>query len=92
MCEAYESIALNLSTVKESSVSKKEFPVYLIFTPENTKSLGGIVIIIDYKKSTYEGQQQSLKSILQEGDKLKIRSQTDLPNSMSAYGFEIFGT
>lgn len=88
MFKTYESNAQNLSVVKESSVSIEEFPEYVIITSQNTKLLGGIGIMIDYKKSAYKKQLQRLESILQDGDKLRVRNQTDLLNSMSKLGFE----
>ncbi|MPQ48561.1 hypothetical protein GCQ56_16270 [Marinifilum sp. N1E240] len=87
-CMAVEGSAQKLSVVKSSSVSIEEFPEYVIITSQNTKLLGGIGIMIDYKKSTYKPQLQKLENLLQDGDKLKVRNQTDLLNSMSKLGFE----
>jgi hypothetical protein len=85
---AFEGSAQKLSVVKSNSVSIEEFPEYVIVTSQNTKLLGGIGIMIDYKKSAYKASLQKLQSLLQDGDKLKVRNQTDLLNSMSTLGFE----
>jgi hypothetical protein len=77
-----------LSIVKSSSVSIKNFPEYVIITSQNTKLLGGIGIVIDSKKSEYKSQLRELESLLQDGDKLRVRNQTDLLNAMSKLGFE----
>lgn len=87
-CMVFEGSAQKLSVVKSNSVSIEEFPEYVIITSQNTKLLGGIGIMIDYKKSTYKTQLQKLEILLQDGDKQKIRNQTDLLNSMSILGFE----
>lgn len=75
---AQEYIAPNVS----------ELPEYVIITSENTKLLGGINIIIDYKKSQYKPQLSELETALQSGKGHKIRNQTDLLNTMSNIGFE----
>ena len=41
-----------LSVINKSSVKIEELPEYVIVTSENTKLIGGINIIIDYKKSS----------------------------------------
>ncbi|WP_422089495.1 hypothetical protein [Tenacibaculum ovolyticum] len=77
-----------LSVIKSSSVSVNDFPEYVIITSQNTKLLGGIGLIIDSKKSKYKSQLQELEDLLQDGDKLRVRNQTDLLNAMSKLGFE----
>ena len=77
-----------LSVVRSSSVSINDFPEYVIITSQNTKLLGGIGLIIDSKKSSYKSQLEELESLLQDGDKLRVRNQTDLLNAMSKLGFE----
>lgn len=77
-----------LSVIKSSSVSINDFPEYVIITSQNTKLLGGIGLIIDSKKSNYKSQLQELEDLLQDGDKLRVRNQTDLLNVMSKLGFE----
>ena len=77
-----------LSVIKSSKVNINNFPEYVIITSQNTKLLGGIGIHIDYKKSKFKSQLQELESLLQDGDKLRIRNQTDLLNAMSKLGFE----
>lgn len=77
-----------LSVVTNSSVNIKDLPEYVIITSENTKLLGGINIIIDFKRSPYKEQLRNLEDLLQDGDKLRVRNQTDLLNSMSKLGFE----
>jgi hypothetical protein len=78
----------SLEVIKSSSVKVEELPEYVIITSQNTKLLGGIGIIIDYKKSIYKEQLRTLEELLQDGDKLRIRNQTDLLNAMSQLGYE----
>jgi hypothetical protein len=83
-------------TIKSFSVMGQEYkapnidelPEYIIITSENTKLLGGINIIIDYKKSEYKAQLSDLEVALQSAKGFKIRNQTDLLNTMSSLGFE----
>ncbi len=77
-----------LSVIKSSSIGINELPEYVIITSQNTKLLGGINIIIDKKRSTYKDQLEELESLLQDGDKLRVRNQTDLLNAMSKLGFD----
>lgn len=77
-----------LSVIKSSSVNINDFPEYVIITSQNTKLLGGIGIIIDSKRSAYKSQLRQLEDLLQDGDKLRVRNQTDLLNAMSKLGFE----
>ena len=77
-----------LSVVRSSSIAINQLPEYVIITSQNTKLLGGINIIIDKKRSTYEDQLEELESLLQDGDKLRVRNQTDLLNSMSKLGYD----
>lgn len=77
-----------LSIVKTAGISINELPEYVIITSQNTKLLGGINIVIDAKKSSYKNQLRELESLLQDGDKLRVRNQTDLLNSMSKLGYE----
>ena len=77
-----------LSVVRPSSIAINQLPEYVIITSQNTKLLGGINIIIDKKRSTYEDQLEELESLLQDGDKLRVRNQTDLLNSMSKLGYD----
>ncbi len=77
-----------LSVVRAARVNVNQLPEYVIITSQNTKLLGGINIIIDYKKSTYKNSLRELEELLQDGDKLRVRNQTDLLNSMSKLGFE----
>lgn len=83
-----EGFSQELSVIKSSSVSVNDFPEYVIITSQNTKLLGGIGLIIDSKKSKYKSQLQELEDLLQDGDKLRVRNQTDLLNAMSKLGFE----
>jgi TRAP-type uncharacterized transport system fused permease subunit len=87
-CLVVDGFSQKLSVVQSSSVSIAEFPEYVIITSQNTKLLGGVGIIIDYKKSAYKNQLEKLESLLQDGDKLKLLNQTDLLNSMSNLGFD----
>ena len=80
--------AQELSVIKTSIANINELPEYVIVTSENTKLLGGIAITIDAKKSKYKNQLRGLEEILQDGDKLNIRNQTDLLNAMSQLGYE----
>lgn len=80
--------AQELSVVNRSNVNIKALPEYVIITSENTKLLGGINITIDAKRSNYKKELRNLESILQDGDKLRVRNQTDLLNSMSKLGFK----
>ncbi|WP_459213051.1 hypothetical protein [Aquimarina rhabdastrellae] len=82
------SYGQQLAVVKASSISVDELPEYVIITSQNTKLLGGINIIIDYKKSLYKQQLRELEELLQDGDKLRVRNQTDLLNAMAVLGFE----
>ena len=77
-----------LSVTNTSEVTIKNLPEYVIITSENTKFLGGINIIIDYKKSAFKPELRNLEELLQDGDKLRVRNQTDLLNSMSKLGYE----
>ncbi|WP_299156506.1 hypothetical protein [uncultured Tenacibaculum sp.] len=77
-----------LSVVRSSSIAISQLPEYVIITSQNTKLLGGINIIIDKKRSTYKDQLEELESLLQDGDKLRVRNQTDLLNSMSKLGYD----
>ncbi|WP_106791115.1 hypothetical protein [Aquimarina sp. Aq78] len=77
-----------LSVTKSSSANINKLPEYIIITSENTKLLGGIGISIDYKRSGYKEELRNLEELLQDGDKLRVRNQTDLLNSMSILGFE----
>ncbi len=63
-------------------------PTYLVITSENTKLIGGINIVIDYKKSRYEPALEELEFLLQNRKKMKIRNQTDLLNVMYELGYE----
>lgn len=80
--------AQNESSVKVVYTEVDKLPEYVIITSENTKLLGGINIIIDCKKSKYKEELRNLESMLQDGDKLRVRNQTDLLNAMSELGFE----
>lgn len=77
-----------LAVIKSSNITIDELPEYVIITSQNTKLLGGINIIIDKKKSTYRDELEKLESLLQDGDKLRIRNQTDLLNAMSKLGYD----
>ncbi|MFA8434953.1 MAG: hypothetical protein ACEPOZ_10600 [Marinifilaceae bacterium] len=88
VCLVVDGFSQKLSVVQSSSVSIAEFPEYVIITSQNTKLLGGVGIIIDYKKSAYKNQLEKLESLLQDGDKLKLLNQADLLNSMSNFGFD----
>lgn len=79
--------AQSLEVDGQVSVTVEELPEYVVITSENTKLLGGINIIIDYKKSPYKASLQKLEETLQAGKKLRIRNQTDLLNIMSNLGF-----
>lgn len=70
------------------AINVDELPEYIVITSENTKLLGGINIIIDYKRSVYKPQLKTLEALLQDGDKLRVRNQTDLLNAMHKLGFE----
>ena len=80
--------AQELSIINASIANINELPEYVIVTSENTKLLGGIAITIDAKKSKYKNQLRGLEEILQDGDKLSVRNQTDLLNAMSQLGYE----
>ncbi len=87
------ALSLNLSAQElkvetSSSTNIEQLPEYVIITSENTKLLGGINIHIDAKKSNYKKELRGLEDLLQSGDKLKVRNQTDLLNAMSKLGFE----
>jgi len=81
-------VAQQLEVQRSYSVSAADLPEYVIITSENTKLLGGINITIDYKRSQYEDVLERLESLLQDGDKLRIRNQTDLLNAMHTLGFD----
>ncbi|GEM_PF-1275022 len=85
---AVNGYSQSLEVIKSSSVKVEELPEYVIITSQNTKLLGGIGIIIDYKKSIYKEQLQTLEELLQDRDKLRVRNQTDLLNAMSQLGYE----
>lgn len=80
--------AQELSVIKKSNINISTLPEYIIITSENTKLLGGIGISIDAKRSSYKKELRKLEDILQDGDKLRVRNQTDLLNFMSKLGFE----
>lgn len=85
-------LSFNLSAqelkVKNSFINIQQLPEYIVVTSENTKLLGGIDIIIDYKKSDYADVLEELETLLQNKRKLRIRNQTDLLNAMFKLGFE----
>jgi hypothetical protein len=86
-------LSLNLSAQElkaetSSAVNIEQLPEYIVITSENTKLLGGINIMIDYKKSDYAIVLEELETLLQNKKKLRIRNQTDLLNAMSRLGFE----
>ncbi len=83
-----EIFAQELSVINKSTVKIEELPEYVIITSENTKLIGGINIMIDYKKSSYKDVLEELEDLLQAGKKLKIRNQTDLLNAMSKLGYD----
>jgi len=74
--------------VSSSSVNIEQLPEYVVITSENTKLIGGINIIIDYKKSKYQKVLGELEILLQNKNKLRVRNQTDLLNAMSKLSFE----
>ncbi|CAL2104581.1 conserved exported protein of unknown function [Tenacibaculum sp. 190130A14a] len=77
-----------LEVTRSASSNINSLPEYIVITSENTKLLGGIDIIIEYKRSPYKKELENLEEILQDGDKLRVRNQTDLLNSMSKLGYE----
>lgn len=83
-----DGFSQNLNNGKSSAISIEEFPEYVIITSQNTKLLGGIGILIDYKESAFKDQLRKLESLLRDRDKQCVRNQTDLLNSMSNLGFE----
>jgi len=83
-----EGYAQELSVTKSTQVEINNLPEYVIVTSQNTKLLGGIGVTIDAKKSSFKKQLTVLNDLLQDGDKLKIRNQTDLLNAMSQLGYE----
>jgi len=85
---SFNGNAQELSVIKKSNININTLPEYIIITSENTKLLGGINISIDAKRSNYKKELRKLEDILQDGDKLRVRNQTDLLNSMSKLGFE----
>lgn len=87
----FGSISANAQELKvgeKTAITVEELPEYVVVTSENTKLLGGINIIIDYKKSPYKASLEQLEITLQSGKELRIRNQTDLLNAMSELGFE----
>jgi len=74
--------------IEASNLKIEKLPHYIIITSQNTKSLGGIGITIDVKKSKYKKQLKNLVDLLQDRKKLKIRNQTDLLNAMHIIGYE----
>ncbi len=81
----------SISAIAQNSVADldiNEYPQYIIITTENTKFLGGIDITIDYKKSKYKDQLETLERVLQSRKKMRIRNQTDLLNAMWEFGFD----
>ena len=85
---AFTSNAQELSVINKYDVSIEKLPEYIIITSENTKLLGGINISIDAKRSSYKKQLRALEDILQDGNKLRVRNQTDLLNAMSKLGYK----
>ena len=86
---AFSLINAQKSEVKRSSsINIDRLPEYVIVTSQNTKFLGGINLTIDYKRSNYRHILKKLSDLLQDGNKLRIRNQTDLLNAMSNLGFE----
>ena len=80
--------AQELRVEHSTAINVSELPEYIIITSENTKLLGGINITIDYKRSKYKPALKTLEALLQDGDKLRVRNQTDLLNAMFELGFE----
>lgn len=80
--------AQDLSIIKASNVKVENLPKYIIITSQNTKTLGGIGLSIDAKKSRYKKQLKCLLDLLEHRKKLKIRNQTDLLNAMDVIGYE----
>lgn len=87
ICTSINLKAQELNTANEN-ISISELPEYVIISSEDTKLLGGINIMIDYKNSIYKDQLVALANMLQNGKKLKVRNQTDLLNAMSQLGFD----
>ena len=71
-----------------SQMEIQKLPEYVIITAENTKLLGGIGLMIDYKKSPYRAELIRLEEYLTLAKQNRVRTQTDLLNVMSAIGFE----
>ena len=65
----------------------EKLPEYIVITAENTKLLGGIGIIIDWKKSPYKAQFQLLEEYLVSKDQKKVRTLSDLMNAMHELGY-----
>ncbi|WP_271406904.1 hypothetical protein [Tenacibaculum soleae] len=80
--------AQDISIIKASDIKIEELPKYVIITSQNTKTLGGIGLNIDTKKSRYKKQLKCLLHLLEHRKKLKIRNQTDLLNVMDVIGYE----
>ncbi|MGB1296105.1 MAG: hypothetical protein ACPG6V_11550 [Flavobacteriales bacterium] len=79
---------LSLNGLAQDKIDLSTLPEYIIITSENTKLLGGINIIIDYKKSEYKDKLEELEIALRNRKQFGIRNQTDLLNKMSSIGYE----
>lgn len=79
---------LSLNGLAQDKIDLSTLPEYIIITSENTKLLGGINIIIDYKKSEYKDKLEELEIALRNRKQFGVRNQTDLLNKMSNIGYE----
>ena len=82
------AVSQELKIIETSAVNINQLPEYVIITCENTKLLGGINIMIDYKRSAHKDKLETLEELLQSRKKLRIRNQTDLLNAMAQLGYD----
>ena len=81
-------LAGSISSLKAQELNPNELPNYVVVTVENTRLVGAMNLNIDTKKSPDRNALLDLEDYLTDKDRSRVRTITDLLNTMDRLGFD----